>query len=464
MHAKSTAVTHAFVLASVLFRVNDFVIIVSDTEGQAQDFLGDIKKELEANDRLKQVFGIAGYVTDSKTDIEVKFDDGATFRILAKGSEQKVRGLKWHNKRPNLIVCDDMENDEIVMNPDRREKFRKWFNAALMPCLAPDGKLRIVGTILHLDAWLARLMPQEGFKHTVVTPLKTYSTKFDKYGWVGVLYRGHVGTNPRDITCNADILWPERFNKEWFLASYKTRVDAGHPEVYAQEVLNRPLDESNAYFRKNDFQSITQLDKKEIDEGQKPLVFYAGVDLAISEKERADYSVFQVVGVDNANVMYHTDIIKARLDGREIVDTLFQLQHKYKLNFIAIEDEKIAKSLGPFIKEEMMRRGVFLNLVPIRPVQDKPTRARPLQARMRMGTVKFYRDADYYQGLESEFLAFPRGIHDDQVDALALICLALEKLQPAPTAQELDEEEWEELEYNSKVFNIGHGRSRITGY
>ena len=65
-----------------------------------------------------------------------------------------------------MIVCDDIENDEIVMNQERREKFRNWMLKALLPCRAPNGIVRIVGTILHLDSFLARITPADGEKHT----------------------------------------------------------------------------------------------------------------------------------------------------------------------------------------------------------------------------------------------------------------------------------------------------------
>jgi hypothetical protein len=107
-HAKSTAVTHCFTLACVMFRVKKYVLIVSDTEGQAIQFLSDIKKEILENDKLRDLFGVRGFVKETETDIIVEFEDGIQFRITAKGSEQKVRGLKWRNKRPDLIVCDDL--------------------------------------------------------------------------------------------------------------------------------------------------------------------------------------------------------------------------------------------------------------------------------------------------------------------------------------------------------------------
>ena len=160
-HAKSTAVTHAYTLASVLFRESRYVLIVSDTVSQAIQFLGDIKKELLDNDDLRSLFSIkeGPFPKDTEDDLIVEMDDGYTFRIQAKGSEQKLRGLKWANLRPDLIIGDDMENDEIVMNKDRRMKFKRWFYGALIPCVSSSGKIRIVGTILHLDSLLENLMP-----------------------------------------------------------------------------------------------------------------------------------------------------------------------------------------------------------------------------------------------------------------------------------------------------------------
>jgi predicted phage terminase large subunit-like protein len=314
-----------------------------------------------------------------------------------------------------------------------------------------------------LDSFLARICPQEGYKHTVVTPLKIWDSN-PRTAWKAVVWKAHVGNKPSDIENNKDILWPERFDREWFTDNYKDKLQLGHPELYAQEMLNKPLDEATAFFRKHDFLPITEDDKQALDNGKMPLVYYVGVDLAISEKERADYSVFQVVGVDDKGMMYHIDRVKERIDGRDIIETFFALQTRWNPEFFAVEDEKISKSLGPFLIEEMMKRNKILNLIPLRPSTDKPTRAKPLQAKMRIGGVKFRRDAEYFADLQSEFLAFPRGKHDDQVDAFAYIAMALESVQAAPTFAELEEDEWAEEEYNSKQTGLGYGRSRITGY
>lgn len=453
-HAKSTAVTHTFTLANALFRVCSFIVIVSDTETQSVQFLNDIKMELTDNEDLLSLFPLKKFHKYTENDIIVEMEDGYMFRILAKGSEQSLRGLKWNGMRPKLIICDDMENDELVMNKDRREKFFKWIYGALIPCLAPDGKMRIVGTVLHLDSFLERCLPPDYDKKTIQEPLKTYSSMAIN-GWKGVRWRAHDSTFEH-------ILWKERFPKKELQRIRADYTQKGIPEVYSQEYLNYPLDITKAYFRKHDFQPIPMPELEIISQNKMLLTYYVGVDLAISEKERADWSCFEVFAMNEHGMLYHLDEIRERMDAREIIDTIFQLEVRYKPEFIAIESEKITKALGPFLHEEMLKRGMFPQIVEIVPHKDLWNRARSFQGRHRAGLVKFNKYLDWYPAFEEELSTFPRGIKDDRVAAVAVLGLALEKMVAAPTIREQAEEDYLLEVQDSNLLYIG--RSEATGY
>lgn len=445
-HAKSTAITFSYLLAAVLFRQAQFVILVSDTETQASLFLGDIKQELIENEDLISLFGINKFVKISETDIIVEMNDGHRFRIIAKGAEQKLRGLKWNNKRPDLILCDDLENDEVVQNQERREKFRRWFYGALLPVKAQHGKIIIVGTILHMDSLLERLMPNTIYKTTVQEELKTYSTK--KGLWTAVKYRAH----------NEDfskILWKERFTKETLQDIRAGFLEQGMPDVYSQEYLNYPIDESSAYFKRDDFFPLKPQDQ------DSKLVYYSAVDFAISTRENSDYTVIATAGVNSDGDLLIVDVRRNRWDSQEIIEQMFQVQKRYKPDLFIVEQGAIQKSIGPFLYKEMNSRGTFLNLHPMVPTKDKMSRARSLQARLRAGGVRFDKDKTWYPTLEDEMARFPKDRHDDQVDALAWIGLVLDKIMEAPTPQE----EWEE-DYNNMLANDNtfSARNYITGY
>jgi len=445
-HAKSTAITFSYVLAAALFREHQFIIICSDTEGQASLFLNDIKQELIENEDLVALFGIKRFLKMSETDIIVELDDGYKFRIMAKGAEQKLRGTKWDSKRPDLIVCDDMENDEATMNADRREKFRRWFYGALLPTRANGGKVVVVGTILHMDSLLERIMPVVNAPNTVSTDLKDY-TVGKNTTWKAVKYRAHNEDYSK-------ILWVEQWSKATLIAEKQGFIEQGLADVYSREYLNYPIDESSAYFRRDDFLPFNESDY------ESKLVYYTGVDFAISQKERADYTVIATVGVSSTGEMLVADIRRGRWDSQEIISEMFSVQRRYKPDLFITETGSIEKSLGPFLRKQMQERGIYLNLYPMQPTKDKLSRARSLQARMRSGGIRFDKDASWYLTLEDEMARFPKDRHDDQVDALSWIGLVLDKIVEAPTQQEEEDEEYNN-QYSQFLLT---GRNGTTGY
>lgn len=425
-HAKSTAITHAYVLANVLFREKKHVVIVSATEAQSVNFLGDIKNELVENEDLRELFGVKKITKDSETDVRVQFDDGEQFRIIAKGSEQKLRGLKWRNIRPDLIVGDDLEDDEQVLNKERRDKFKRWFFGALVPAVSSTGTIRVVGTVLHFDSLLENLMTNSA--------------------WHTKRYRAH----------NEDfsfILWPELWSEERLRAKRQELTDMGIPEAYAQEYLNHPIDEKTSFFNRGDLIDISNKDEN--------LTYYFGVDLAVSQAQRADFTAIVVVGVSPSGKLKVVDVRRGRWDALQTIDELFEAYQRYNPETVVIERGAIEKAIGPFLYAEMNKRGVFINLRPETPTKDKMSRARSIQARMRAGGVEFDKDAHWYPDLEEEITRFPMGKHDDQVDALSWIGLVLDKLIEASTSQELEDEEWEEL-FADEMFSFG--RNTYTGY
>lgn len=433
-HAKSTAITHAYILAMILFRVKSFVLLVSDTEGQAVEFLGDIKSEINGNDSLKQTFGIRKVLKDTETNIIAEFKDGEKFRILAKGSEQKVRGLKWRGKRPDLIVGDDLENDEIVMNPERREKFRRWFMNALIPCGSDTCWVRIVGTILHADSMLQRLLEDKTWKH--------------------LFYEAH----------NSDystILWPQQFSETRLREIRAAYMEQNDPEGYSQEYLNRPIAIENAFFNKDYFFDFER-------DGETALLpnleYFAAADFAISEKEKADYTAIVVCGVDPDGIVYVVDARRGRWDSDAIIEELLSVNKMFKPNLFTFETAKIDKAIGPFLNRAMQRERNYLNIHKETPTQSKTARAKSIQGMHKSGSIRYDRKASWYPDFEGELLTIadsgPRGKHDDFFDAFAYVGLTIDQYFEAQSPQEIEDEEYEEL------FEDYHdmGRCASTGY
>lgn len=461
-HAKSTAITHTFVLASVCLRIKKHVLIISDTEGQGQMFLGNIAREFRENKNLKDTFGFKRFLKDNEGELIIQWTDGEQTRLAAHGAQQKIRGTNWRNIRPDLIVCDDLENDEAVMNEERRDKFADWFLNTLIPIGGDTADIRVVGTILHEDSLLASLMPDLIEDPLCVnTPLKLTTTA-DK-AFLGVLYRAHP-----DFDDFSQLLWPIKWTPERLKLRRQAYIDAGKPEGYAQEYLNNPMAKEGAYFQEDDLIPILP---EERDPGfRSPENFLIGVDLAISERTRRAYSVFMVVGIDPSGTLRVREVVRKRLDSLGIVDEFFVLNEKYKRKsamkedpLFLVEKENISKALGPILFKEMEERDEYLLFDLMPPIHDKELRARSINARIRAHRVEFDHSASWWPVLKHELITFPRSTYSDQVDALAWVGHHIANMQAAPTYNEIAERAYED-DYEDAAQSWGGGANRITGY
>lgn len=453
-HAKTTAVTHSFSIASLLFRDRRYLIIISDTEEQAAEFLGDIKLEFKENEKLIEAFGVKKIEVDTQTDFIVRFNDGHSFRIRAKGAEQKVRGRKWRGTRPDMIILDDLENEELVANKERRAKLKKWFYGSVIPALSDRGIIRYVGTILHLDSLLEGLMPPSsgpGADETDRNELKEWNYSQARM-WRSVRWKAHND----DFS---QILWESKFPKERLLEIQQEFRRQGLVEEYYQEYLNTPIALEDQIFRKEDMLAMTEEDMN------KPMIFYAAADFAISEKEKADETVIIVGGMDEDGYLNIVDLRKGRWDSLRIVDEMLSVQKRYDVQLFCVETEKIDKAIGPFLDIAMMKHNLFINIEKKVPTKDKIMRATSIAARTKQGGVRFNKEASWYPALEAELLQVTRsgvkGKHDDQLDAFAWLGLAINEFHNSPTRDEIEENDWDD-EYDMYFGN--EGACSITGY
>lgn len=445
-HAKSTGLTHDFILANVCFRTEDYVIMVGSSEEMAIEHLGDIANEFRENEHLIRDFKVKGFLVEQKTDIVIECEDGHQFRIVARGAEQKIRGRKWRGKRPGLIVCDDLEDDEQVENKDRRRKFSRWFFRACKQALRDGGRIRVHGTILHVDSLLNHLMKNKS--------------------WKSRLYKAHKAFN--DFT---QILWPEKFPEQRLRQIRTEFVSEGDAAGYSQEYLNDPQDNDDQYIKKDDMlpMQFTQGDK---------LVNYhdfymqraVGVDFAISKEDTANRTSFIVGGKCVDNTVCVIGNVTKRLDTLEIVDAFFTIQERWSngqedFTFYA-EDGVILKAVMPILFSEMKTRGVFLKIEPVQAIKDKAVRARGFQKRSRAGAMRFDKAAEWYDDYEAEILLFradSEAMADDQFDGTAHLVNGLEDKQ-VDEEDELSDEDLEFYRQSRSTRAVNDGRSHITGY
>src|SRR5690606_13378331 len=147
-----------------------------------------------------------------------------------------------------------------------------------------------------------------------------------------------------------------------------------------------------------------------------------------------------VGGLDNDGYLNIVDVRRGNWDGLQIVEELFSVYSRWNPELIRIEQENIAKAIGPFLFKEMDERQIYLPISEGVPTKDKDQRAQSIRNRLRAGKVRFDKEKEWYPDFEEELVNYPKHPRVDQVDAFAWLGLTLEQMVAPSTPQE-DEDE-----------------------
>ena len=189
-------------------------------------------------------------------------------RITAASSEQSIRGARHREYRPDLIVCDDVEDMASVKTRESRDKTHNWLRGEVIPAGDRNTRLVVVGNLLHEDSLMMRLK-QDIDEKRLDAEFRSYPL-LDK---------------------DENIAWPGKYPTEKYLENEKRKV--GNEIAWQREYLLRIVSDAGRVVHP---EWIHYYD--EIPYGKNKFVdYWIGVDLAISQKETADYTAMVVLEI-----------------------------------------------------------------------------------------------------------------------------------------------------------------------
>lgn len=154
---KSTIMNLSYALWSILgIQQKKFVLIVSKTQTQSKMHFLNIRRELENN---KLLLGDLGpfEVDDSAWGMSSLVLSQMDAKITAVSREQGIRGLRYGMHRPDLIICDDIEDSVSISSQENRDSIYQWFMSEVIPAGNEKTKIIVLGNLLHADSLLMRL-------------------------------------------------------------------------------------------------------------------------------------------------------------------------------------------------------------------------------------------------------------------------------------------------------------------
>lgn len=325
-----------------------------------------------------------------------------------------------------LIIDDPVKNEQEAESVDNRQKIWNWYLSSAYNRLAPGGGILVIQTWWHDDDLAGRL--QQMMKDN---PDDEYVDKFE------VVKYPAIAEEDEEFRLKGDALHPERYNLNSLLRIQR-QYGGPHSRYWSALYQQNPVPTEGAYFSKDMIvyrdgapQNVT-------------MDIYQAWDLAISEEQQKanNWTVGYTVGYDNNGLIHVLERVRMKTnDSAKIEDAIIDMYKKYPTVYgIGFEDGQIFKTMRSSLKRRMVERNVYIPLDEkeniLKPVTDKEVRARPLQARLQNRRVTWPRGQEWVDEVWKEFLRFPAGTQDDQVDALAWAVQMLAAKEPprAPAA------------------------------
>ena len=373
-----------------------YILIVSESQGQAKNFLDRIKSDLNDNPKIKYYFGDLGERTAKRWQSDdIILANGS--RIKAMGTGQKPRGVITKHTRPSMIILDDIESESNGSTPEARHDNRLWITNAIEPCLTPDGKTVMIGTVIADDC--------------LMMVAKASSQ------WTTLEYA--------ILTEEGKPIWEDRYDMKWIEAKKAYFAEMMNASGFYQEYMNQPQSPEDAPFKQEFFQyhdmELVKKEGKNYLQGKGsseliPCYVTAGVDLASSLNVKADFTVFITMAHTLGNKHYVIDVTRFKADPAYHPDRFVDYFLKYRHDCVAIESIAYQDTMRMSVRRICEEKGIYIPGLEVGLKQRSSKSERILSLVPIIANKRFFIKASMIVYLR-EFLSYPRGAHDDQIDA-----------------------------------------------
>lgn len=385
---KSTIISHLYPLWSIVGvqKVRNILIVTYNMQ-KAEHILKNIKREMEDNSLFKKDLGPfkeSRGPWNSYVLYVPKYN--AWIEILS--TDQSPRGLRHDERRPDLIICDDMESLESVKTKESRDKLYEWYKSELVPAGSDNARYIVIGTPLHPDSLFSRLKKEIDLG--------------DMYGTVDmtpILDSDNIPT------------WGEKYKSKDDIDDFRTRK--GIPEVtWLVEYMLETMADDSQIIRPEHIHYYESDEKR----GGYYIETIISVDPAATANPTSDYSGIVVLSVwqeENIRRIYVDEVHNLRFEHQDLVTHIASLvkNSKYENVKVYIENVGFQATLVTLLGKE----GISAQTFPVKG-KDKRTRLIECSVTIANGTVVFPKAKA--QILIDEILGFGIDRYDDLVDAL----------------------------------------------
>ena len=371
-HGKSTLLSKLYPMVKAMMQPGIEILIVSYSETQVVRLVTGMEYLFEKKELIKNL--VPAYREEDWSKTAFKLKNGSRVDTLTFGTS----GRGGHY---DLILVDDPVKDYGGMDADEQEDY---FLRALVPMCKPDGQIVVTGTFVYEMDLIERLRLNKAY---------------------------HVAEYPAINRETGKVLWPER----WPLDKLMGRKAEVGEYAFAREYMLERLSPGTQFFQNH---MVKFYDPAKLPERMARVM---SVDPALSLN--GDATAVVITGTaskDDGGKTYLLDYSEMRTDDvQAMVDEIFRLAMKHGITWGIFETIGFQKMLMHWVYEKMRELNYHFGVEEIRRHKaTKQARIMALQPKITAGTLLFHPEA--HRSLITQLLAFPRGLHDDLIDALCM--------------------------------------------
>jgi predicted phage terminase large subunit-like protein len=406
--AKSTYMSLSYPLWAIMGdQQRKHILITSRTQSMVKRIFDNLRKELNENALLKSDMG------PFKSE-RTKWGGGTLelsrygARVTVASVEEGIRGIRHGKYRPDLIIADDVEDLGSVKTREGRDKTYDWFNGDLIPAGSKNTRIIVIGNLLHEDSLIMRLREEI------------------KAGKRDGLFRFYplFGTD-------GECLWPGKYPDKVSIEAEKKKL--GDLAAWSREYLLKIISDAERTVHPNWIQYYDQLPPQRSNNHSMDLRYIGiAVDLAISQKESADYTAVVCGAVygrgKDMRVYILPNIINKRMDFPTAKHTVAELYAAFREQGYAVKLWFDNTSFQEAFGQDLKHMGIVAEGCSTQG-SDKRTRLSMTTHLIQEGRILFPKQG--VRPLILQLIGFGVERFDDLVDAYTILAIkAMEHNKP----------------------------------
>ena len=399
--AKTQYVLRAFPHYCMMFpeTKRDYIVLIKKNTRLAQGKLKEIENEYESNPALMSNCIKIREKSADVFSVDVKSENGRTIniRIEAYGKGSAIRGLANLDRRPKIVICDDLQDSDESKSDTVMDDDWKWFLSDVK-FLGQKCRIFMIGNNLGEKCILEMI---ERHKEEVGFEFSRLAIADDK----------------------GEMVWPSKYTRDEIEKEKANYDRMGRIDIWLRERMCIAVGEENKIFHEEDYRYfVSPTDFRKPHDRNR----FITLDPASSKNPESCYRALIMNEIDVDNNWFIQECRYGRWDSKQLIDELFSMVVEWGVKEVGIERGEYKNVIEPFLMDEMRKRNVWFDIIPMEhgKIGSKLERIKMLQPRFKAHSIFFPQSASWLPEMKTELSGVTKdaikSLYIDLVDALAM--------------------------------------------